>query len=99
MARTLPEKCCRDPERPECRPMCCIRSDPASGWDTGGGSFVCGGLVLPQFRNTPEDEYRFCFVNEKTDTMYTHELLDVLDMCEVMARTVSTAHRIAENGA
>lgn len=78
--RNLPDKCLRSLE---CQPLHAVVSDEAD-------TFVCCGLHGAGGR----DPYRMCFKSVETDTMYDHDKLDLLDMAEVITRSLSTAQRL-----
>ena len=80
MARLTPGGC---PRGRACEPLHRIESDE-------GKSYVCCGLV-----DRPVDPYRMCFVTPTTDSMYDHDVLDLLDMVEVIVRGMSTHRRLA----
>jgi hypothetical protein len=75
----LPE-CCRDLD---CQALSLVRSDD-------GTTFVCCGL----YHEGVADPYRLCFRSATTDTMYDHDILDLLDIAAVIIRGLSAAKRL-----
>lgn len=67
----------------ECEPLHAVVADDDS-------TFVCCGL----HGAGGHDPYRMCFKSVETDTMYDHDKLDLLDMAEVITRSLSTAQRL-----
>lgn len=81
MGRTTPPECLRGLA---CDPLHAVVSDD-------GTTFICCGL----HGAGGVDPYRLCVRSETTDSMYDHDILDLLDLVEVVTRSLSTAMRLS----
>lgn len=61
-----------------------------------GETFVCCGICKEDLRSVVEDDVRFCFKSETTNTMFDYDEFDLMDQIAVMADALVLSQRMKE---